>query len=72
MSPKAHKQKLTVSIRALRPNPFRDFARCPILKDKVALLAESIRDTGFWPTFVGRREGGRGARLADERIPARQ
>lgn len=47
----------TVSIRQLKPNPFRRLDEYPILREKVDALKESIAQTGFWGTIVGRPKG---------------
>jgi hypothetical protein len=48
---------VTVSIRQLKPNPFRRLDEYPIVREKVDALKESITQTGFWGTIVGRPAG---------------
>lgn len=43
----------------LRPNPFRNFKRCPLRREKVERLKQSVRETGFWENLLGRRANGR-------------
>ena len=44
----------TVAIHQLKPNPFRRLEEYTILREKVDALKESITQTGFWGTIVGR------------------
>jgi ParB-like nuclease domain len=45
---------LTVPLRQVFANPFRNLDRYPIRRDKVTALRESIRATGFWGNIVAR------------------
>ncbi len=47
----------TIAIDRLKPNPFRRLDEYPIIREKVDLLKESIAQTGFWGTIVGRERG---------------
>jgi ParB-like chromosome segregation protein Spo0J len=46
-----------VSVHQLKPNPFRRLDEYPIIREKVDALKESIAQTGFWGTIVGRPKG---------------
>jgi hypothetical protein len=46
---------MKISIKELRPNPFRDLARYPIHREKVEALKASIRSTGFWDNVLARK-----------------
>ena len=46
---------MSVAVRDLRPNPFRDLERYPIDADKVTALIQSIRDTQFWDNLLARK-----------------
>lgn len=46
---------MKVSIKDLRPNPFRDLAMYPIHREKVESLKSSIRSTGFWDNVLARK-----------------
>lgn len=47
----------TIAVDRLRPNPFRRLDEYPIIREKVDALKESIAQTGFWGTIVGRERG---------------
>jgi hypothetical protein len=47
----------TIAVHQLRPNPFRRLDEYPIIREKVDALKESIAQTGFWGTIVGRPVG---------------
>jgi hypothetical protein len=47
----------SIDIDNIRPNPFRRLDEYPILREKVEVLKESIAQTGFWGTIVGRPAG---------------
>ena len=40
--------KMRVDLRALKPNPMRDFAIDPIDHEIIARLRQSIEEDGFW------------------------
>jgi hypothetical protein len=46
---------MKISLKDLRPNPFRDIAHYPILREKLEALKASIRATGFWDNVVVRK-----------------
>jgi ParB-like chromosome segregation protein Spo0J len=50
--------QMNVALKELRPNPFRDFKRCPLMREKVEKLKQSIRETSFWDNLLGRRVNG--------------
>lgn len=43
-----------VAIGKLKPNPFRRLEEYPIQREKVEALKNSIENSGFWKTIVGR------------------
>lgn len=45
---------MKIKVKDIEPNPFRDFDRNPVQKDKVEALKASISDTGFWDNIVVR------------------
>lgn len=47
----------TVKIGQLKPNPFRNMDDYPIDKDRVDLLRQNYRSTGFWGNLVARENG---------------
>jgi len=49
---------MKVSVRDLRPNPFREIGKYPIDKAKVESLKLSIKETSFWDNVLCRRKGG--------------
>ena len=46
-----------VKVKDILPNHYRHFSIYAIQKDKVDRLVESINETGFWETVIGRRKG---------------
>ena len=46
---------MKISLKDLRPNPFRDTAHYPIHREKVEALKASIRSTGFWDNILLRK-----------------
>src|SRR5262249_811063 len=50
-------------LKNIRSNPFRDLAKFPIQREKIAALRESIRATGYWGNISARRVDG-GAEIA--------
>lgn len=46
---------MKISLRELKPNPFRDEGTYPILRRKVDALKASIRSTGFWDNVLVRK-----------------
>ncbi|HYG74408.1 MAG TPA: ParB/RepB/Spo0J family partition protein [Planctomycetota bacterium] len=46
---------MKISLTDLRPNPYRDLARYPIVRQKVESLKASIRSTGFWDNVLVRK-----------------
>ena len=46
---------MKISLKDLRPNPFRDAAHYPIHREKLEALKASIRSTGFWDNVVVRK-----------------
>jgi len=46
-------------IRNIAANPFRHIKRYPIRRDKVAVLRESLRKTGYWDNVVARVVNGK-------------
>ena len=55
-------QKL-ILLSKIKPNPFRNMDRYPIIREKVDALKASFKKTGFWGNVVG-REAGRNIELA--------
>lgn len=49
---------MLVAIKDIKPNPFRHLERYPIIEEKVELLRQSIRTTGFWDNIIARRVNG--------------
>jgi hypothetical protein len=47
------------AVKDINPNPFRHIDRYPIRRDKVAVLRESLRATGFWGNVVARLDNGK-------------
>lgn len=47
------------AIKDIQPNPFRHIDRYPIRRDKVAVLRESMKATGFWGNVVARLDNGK-------------
>jgi hypothetical protein len=45
---------MQVDLRDLKPNPTRDFKIDPLDESRIAMLAESIKDDGFWGGIVCR------------------
>lgn len=45
---------MRIKIKDILPNPYRDFKFCPIDKDKVDALINSMKQTGFWDNVVVR------------------
>ncbi len=48
----------SIPLNKLKPNPFRNMARYPIDKAKVATLRESYKSTGYWGNILGREIDG--------------
>jgi hypothetical protein len=46
---------MKVSLKDLRPNPYRDSADYPIHREKIEALKASIRSTGFWDNILLRK-----------------
>jgi ParB-like chromosome segregation protein Spo0J len=49
---------MKIKLNQLQPNPYRDFNIDPIDQDNVTVLAESIREDGFWGGVVIRENNG--------------
>ena len=47
------------ALKDIKPNPFRHIDRYPIRRDKVAVLRESLKATGFWGNVVARLANGK-------------
>jgi len=47
-----------VKLSQIDPNPFRDIAEWPTIKEKVAEIAQSFRETGFWDGYMSVRAAG--------------
>lgn len=47
------------SVKDIKPNPFRHIDRYPIRREKVDVLRESLRATGFWGNVVARVTNGK-------------
>ncbi len=47
------------ALKDIQPNPFRHIDRYPIRRDKVAVLRESLRATGFWGNVIARLANGK-------------
>lgn len=47
------------AVKDIKPNPFRHIDRYPIRREKVAVLRESLRATGFWGNVVARLDNGK-------------
>lgn len=45
-----------VKVRDIEKNPYRDYSTYGIQEDKIASLVESINETGFWETVIGRQK----------------
>ncbi len=41
-------------VKDIKANPFRDLHLCPLNDEKIIVLRESIRTTGFWDNVVAR------------------
>jgi ParB/RepB/Spo0J family partition protein len=50
---------MKIYVRDLKPNPFRHFAKYPILRDKVNSLKNSISETDFWDNVLARESPGK-------------
>ena len=48
---------MKVKLKAIKPNPFRDFTNYPIQDEKVKSLESSIKDTGYWDKLIVRQNG---------------
>lgn len=48
-----------ISLKDLRPNPFRNVAHYPIDRAKVDALKRSIKDTSFWDNLLARKAPGK-------------
>ena len=46
---------MKISVKELRPNPFRHLERYPISREKVEALKQSIKDTEFWDNLLVRK-----------------
>ncbi len=44
-------------LRDIKPNPFRHMERYPLDDEKIEILQESIKKTGFWDNIVARKNG---------------
>lgn len=49
---------MKIKIKDLKPNPFRDTSNYPMNEEKVRMLAESIKQTGFWDNILARKQNG--------------
>src|SRR4029077_1459467 len=49
---------ISIPIRDLLPNPFRNMKTYRINEEKVEELIASFKSTGFWPNIVGRKKNG--------------
>lgn len=49
---------MKVKVKDLKPNPFRDVNNYPMNEEKVRMLAESIKQTGFWDNILARKQNG--------------
>lgn len=47
---------MKIKIKDLKPNPFRDTSNYPMNEEKVRMLAESIKQTGFWDNILARKQ----------------
>jgi hypothetical protein len=47
------------AVKDIKPNPFRHMDRYPIRREKVEVLRESLRATGFWGNVVARLDNGK-------------
>jgi ParB/RepB/Spo0J family partition protein len=56
-NPKSMAKIVPVKLRDIQSNPFRDFSIYAIQEYKIAELIESINETDFWETVIGRRKG---------------
>lgn len=50
---------VSVRIKDILPNPFRDLDEWPTLKDKVEEIKQSYEDTGFWDGYMIARSKGK-------------
>jgi ParB-like chromosome segregation protein Spo0J len=48
---------IEVSLKDIKPNPFRDISTYPFDEEKISRLMESIGSTGFWPSVIVRMVG---------------
>jgi hypothetical protein len=46
---------MKISLKDLRPNPYRDSSNYPIHREKIEALKASIRSTGFWDNILVRK-----------------
>ena len=45
---------MKIKVKDLMPNPYRDFTRCPIDRERIIRLLTSYEDSGFWGGVAGR------------------
>jgi hypothetical protein len=55
---------MKVTLKNVKPNPFRQIERYPIDRERVRTLRESINQTGFWDNIVARENGSGGVEIA--------
>lgn len=46
---------MKITLREIKPNPYRDLANYPIHREKIESLKASIRSTGFWDNVLLRK-----------------
>ena len=46
---------MKITLKNIKPNPYRDLQRNPLRRDKVEALIGSINDTGYWDNCVVRK-----------------
>jgi|GEM_PF-7004912 len=46
---------MKITLREIKPNPYRDLAHYPIHREKIESLKASIRSTGFWDNVLLRK-----------------
>ena len=50
---------MTVKVKDVSPNPYRNIEHYPLNKDKIIALTQSIEKTGFWDNLVAREVNGK-------------
>lgn len=48
---------MKVKLKAIKPNPFRDFTNYPNQENKLKSLEVSIKDMGFWDKLIVSENG---------------